>query len=289
MARIAPGESALHAGMAVVRLAVLVGNHADELLAPHFGFKTAAYSAIAASRHRRMFRLADVDHRLFDERGGRAGLDASTAGYALRFKEGLHLSRRNPAPEAAPVDCEGKGSLDFLASANATIADDAFRRIIAEIGVRLVLLVGEVVGARIAVAHIAQPDVAGLCLQLAIAVSGAGEAIERMIGDVKLHHTLAQRFQALSLGADHHARRDRGGARGGGSGAALDLDQTEAAGAERFEHVVGAEFWDLGPNLHRRPHDGRAFRHSHFHSVDGECDRFVRPRRGGSIIDLGDQ
>ena len=198
------------------------------------------------------------------------------------------MPRRNPAPKTAPIDREGKGSLDFLAGSNATVADDAFRRIVAEIGVRLVLLVGEVVSARVAVAHVAQPNVARLRLQLAIAIDGAGEAIERMIGNIKLHYTLAQCFQAFGLGMDHHARRDRGGARGGGSGAALDLDQAETAGAERLEHVSGAEFRDFGPSFHRRPHDGRAFRHMHFHSVDGERDRFVRPRRGGSVIDLGD-
>ena len=80
------------------------------------------------------------------------------------FEEGLHLPRRNPAAKTAPIDREGKGSLDFLASTDATVADDAFRRIVAEIRVQLVLLIGEVIGPRVAVAHIAQPDVARLRL-----------------------------------------------------------------------------------------------------------------------------
>ncbi|TPV98190.1 MAG: hypothetical protein USCAAHI_02356 [Beijerinckiaceae bacterium] len=181
---VTPGEAALDAGMAVVRLAVLVGHHADEFLAPHFRLEAAADAAIGAGRYRRMFRLADVDHRLLDERRGRAGLDAGAAGNAFRLEEGLHLARRNAAPKAAPVDGEREGPLHFLAGANAAVANDAFRRIIGEIGVGFVLFVGEMIGAVIAVAHIAQPDVARLRLQFAIAVGGAGEAIERMIRDI---------------------------------------------------------------------------------------------------------
>src|ERR1700732_2768576 len=112
MGRVTIGEAALDAGMAVIRLAVLVGNHADELLAAHLGLETAADPATATCRYRRMFRL-------LDESRGRARLDAGAAGYALRFAEGLHLPRRNPAPKTAPTDREGKGSLDFLASTDA--------------------------------------------------------------------------------------------------------------------------------------------------------------------------
>jgi hypothetical protein len=123
-----------------------VGNHADELLAPHLGLEAAADPAITARRYQGVFRLADVDHRLLDERRGRAGLDTGATGYALRFEEWLHLPRRSPARKTAPIDREGEGSLDFLASTNATVADDAFRRIVAKIRVRFVFFVGEVVG-----------------------------------------------------------------------------------------------------------------------------------------------
>ena len=49
----------------------------------------------------------------------------------------------------------------------------------------------EVVLARVAVAHLAQADGAGHVLELAVAVGRAGEAIERVIGDVELHHVAA--------------------------------------------------------------------------------------------------
>ena len=273
--RIAPGEAALDAGVAVVRLAVLVGNHADELLAAHLGLEAAADTAIGASRDRRMFGLADLDDRLFDERGGRASLDAGAAGDAFRFEEGLRLPCRNPAPEAAPVDRQREGALHFLAGANAAVANDAFRRIVAEIGVGFVLFFGEVVGAFITVAHIAQPDIARLRLQFAIAIGGAGEAIERMIGDIKLHHAFAQGFQTIGLGVDNHARCDRRCAGSRRPGTALDLDEAEPAGAERFEHVGGAEFRDFGADFHRRPHDGRAFRNMRLDAIDGQRDHFV--------------
>ena len=50
----------------------------------------------------------------------------------------------------------------------------------------------EVVLAVVAVAHLAQADRAGHVLQLAIAVGGAGQAVERMVGDVELHHVAAE-------------------------------------------------------------------------------------------------
>jgi hypothetical protein len=110
---------------------------------PHLGLEAATDPAIGASRYEGVFDRADVDHRLLDERRGRARLDAGAAGYALRFQERLRLPRRNPAPKTAPIDREGKRSLDFLAGSNATVADDAFRRIVAEIRVRFVFFVGE--------------------------------------------------------------------------------------------------------------------------------------------------
>ena len=46
--RVAPREAALHAGVAVVRLAVLVRHHADHFVALHLGFERAAHAAIGA-------------------------------------------------------------------------------------------------------------------------------------------------------------------------------------------------------------------------------------------------
>ena len=51
MVGVAPGEAALYAGMAVIGLAVLVGDHAHEFLAAHLGLEAAADAAIGAGRH----------------------------------------------------------------------------------------------------------------------------------------------------------------------------------------------------------------------------------------------
>ena len=90
----------------------------------------------------------------------------------------------------------------------------------------------EVVLAFIAVAHFAQADRAGHVLQFAIAVGGAGQAVQRMVGDVELHDALAELLEPLGLGVHHHARRDRRGAGRGRAGAAFDLDQAQPAGAK---------------------------------------------------------
>src|SRR5712675_2316741 len=65
----------------------------------------------------------------------------------------------------------------------------------------------DMAGAGVAVAHVAQADGTRHVLQLAVAVGGAGQAIQRMVGDVELHHALADLFQPLGLGRHDHARR----------------------------------------------------------------------------------
>ena len=122
----------------------------------------------------------------------------------------------------------------------------------------------------IAVAHLAQPYGACHVLQLAVAVGRAGQAIERMLRDVKLHHALAQPLQPLGLGVHHHTFGDRRSAGGGRPGPTLDLDQAQPAGAEGLDHIGGAEFRDLCADLHCRAHDGRAFRHYNLDAVNGE-------------------
>src|SRR5690349_17342500 len=80
--RITPGEAALHAGMAVIGLAVLERHHADDLIALHFRLERTANAAIGAGRDLRPFRLAHRVDVLFAERTRRAGLHAGAAGNA---------------------------------------------------------------------------------------------------------------------------------------------------------------------------------------------------------------
>ena len=99
------------------------------------------------------------------------------------------------------------------------------------------------VGALVAVAHVAQADGARHVLQLAVAVGGAGQAVERMVGDVELHHALRMLLQALrSASCTTMPVGDRRGARGRRAVAALDLDQAQAARAEASSMSVAHSF-----------------------------------------------
>jgi hypothetical protein len=102
-----------------------------------------------------------------------------------------------------------------------------------------------VVLAFVAVAHFAQADHASHVLQFAVAVGRAGEAVERVVGDVQLHHALAQLLQLGRLGAHDHAFFHRRGAGGRIAAPAFDLDQAQAAGAEGFQAVGGAQLGDI--------------------------------------------
>ena len=133
---VAIGEAALDAAMAVIGLAALVGDHADELLALHFRLEGAADAAIGAGRDHGMLGKPMRHHAFLDQRSGGAGLDAGAAGDAFRFEE-IGRARFDAGFEAPAFDRQSEGSLHLLAGADAAAAYDAFRRIISEIGVRI--------------------------------------------------------------------------------------------------------------------------------------------------------
>src|SRR5690606_11114284 len=84
---IAVGEAALDAGVAAVGLAVLPGDHANELLTAHLGAEGAADTAIGARGDDRALGKADRLVALFLQRVGRAGLDAGAAAHAFGGEE----------------------------------------------------------------------------------------------------------------------------------------------------------------------------------------------------------
>src|SRR3982075_3881394 len=61
---IADGEPAFHAGVAVVRMTVLVGDHANDFLALHLGAERAANTAVGAGRDDAVLGLALLDQSL---------------------------------------------------------------------------------------------------------------------------------------------------------------------------------------------------------------------------------
>ena len=69
----------------------------------------------------------------------------------------------------------------------------------------------------------------GHVLQFAVAVGRARQAVERMIGDVKLHDVTSNVGKATALRGHDHALRRLGRARRGEPAGALDLDETKAA------------------------------------------------------------
>ena len=81
----------------------------------------------------------------------------------------------------------------------------------------------------IAIAHISQANGPGHILQFAIAIGGTGEAIERMVRDIKFHDTTAEIAEAIRLGFHFDARGNRRGAGSGCALAAFDFNQTQAA------------------------------------------------------------
>src|SRR5690606_3701898 len=178
-------------------LAALIRRHPDDLAALQLGLEGAADATIGTGGDDAVLGLAGLDDRVLHQRRGRAGLHAGTAGHAFAVHEALILPGRHEGREAAAVDRQCECALHLLAGPDAARADDAFRRIEGEIRVRAILLACQVVGAVEAVARLPQPDAARHVLEFAIAVGGAGQAVERVVGDVEFHDVAPQLGEAL--------------------------------------------------------------------------------------------
>ena len=273
---VAEREPSLDAGMPVIGVAVLVGNHLDHFLALHLRAEGTANAAVGAGRDHGVFRLAHFDQRGFRQRRGGAGLHAGAAGHALGIEERLVLAGRDLGFESAAVDGESEGALDLIAGAHAARTDDALAGIECEVGVALVLLHIQVVLARISVANVPQTDGARHVLQFAVAVGRARQAVQRMIGNVELHDVAAHFRKPRVLRSHVHAVGHFGGARCRKAFGPLDFHQAQPAGAEGLEHVAGAEFWNVDAGQRGRADDHRALGNRHRLAVDGELHR----RRG---------
>ncbi|MHC2491490.1 hypothetical protein ACVII0_005282 [Sinorhizobium meliloti] len=291
------GEAALDAGMAAIRLAVLPGHHAHQLLAAHLRLERAADAAIGAGGDDRMLGLADLDHRFFRQRRRGASLHAGAAGDAFGGNEILVHAGGDARIEAAAADRQREGALHFLAGPHAARADDALGRIIGEIRVRFVLrrpfgvdlaIIARrhMVFAVIAVAHVAQAHGTGHVLQLAIAIGRAGEAVERVVGNIELHDAAADILQPLRLRRNADARSDRRRAGGRHAGAPVDLYETEPAGTEGIHHVGCAKLRHLDARFHCRAHDRRAFRHRDLASVDRQRHQLFGFGSRSAVVDF---
>jgi hypothetical protein len=112
MVGIAPGEAALDAGMAPVRLAVLVGHHAHQLIAVELGLERTAHAAIGAGGHDERVGVPSSITDFSCKRRRRAGLHAGAAADAIRRQEIVpappaltRLSKPRPSIVSAKVPC----------------------------------------------------------------------------------------------------------------------------------------------------------------------------------------
>ena len=112
-----------------------------------------------------------------------------------------------------------------------------------------------------AVTHLREAHFLGGIEQIDVGIFAAVKQIDGVVGDVKLHHALAQPAEAFALGMDHNAVGDRRRARSRCAGAAIDFDQADPARAEGIEHIGGAELRNFYSGLHSRAHDRGAFGH----------------------------
>ena len=154
----------------------------------------------------------------------------------------LMLSGGHQRVEAASLDRQGKSSLRIVAGTHATRAQDASRGIEGEVWIGVVDLEVEMILAAVVIADVLQPGNARHLVQFALAARLAFEGIERMVRHVEFHHAAAQFRKLFVLGMHLHSGFDRGGAGGRVTVAPFDLDQAEAAGAERAHRIGRAQF-----------------------------------------------
>ena len=284
--RVPPREPPLHAGVAVVRLAILVRRHAHHLVAFQLGAQRTPDAAVSAGGVDAAIRHPVRHHGFLDERGRGARLHAGAARDAFGIHEGDGAGGHFGS-EASPVDGQGEGALHFVARSHATGADDALGGIELKIGVGGIDRRVQVVGAAF-VAHVAQTNGPRHILQLAVAVGGAGKAVERMIGDVELQHAAPHASDSLGLRAHHHVGRYRLGAGRQESAPTVHLHQTDATRSEGSQIVRGAELGYAQPRLEGGAQDRASRRRRHPLTVNDEGylggDVAVPRRRRRAVI-----
>ena len=272
---VAPRKASLHAGMPLVGTTIHGGHHAHDLIALHLRFERAPHAAVGAGGLYGALWLAGIDDRLFDECGRGTRLHAGAARYALAGEEPLVHAGAHFRGEAAVGDAERKGALNLVAGAHTARAHDALGRVEREVGITLVLFGHEMVGAVHAISHFAQPHRARHVLQLAVTVRRAREAIERVVGDVQLHHVAPHPRHLWRLRAHDHARLHRRGARRRQSASPIHLHDAQATRAERLERIGRAQFGDVHAHRTRGLHDAGTGRHAHRHAIHREFDHVI--------------
>ena len=275
--------------MPLVGMAILVGRHADYGVAIQFRMEGAADAAVSAGRRHAALWRTQFDHRLLDQRLGRAVLHAGAAGDAIGVHEGLRLACGHGGFIAAAVDGQGVGPLDVLTGAHAAVADDALRWIEDEIRVRIVAGLGPPLPRGDPVAAVLDAQRLGHVLQFTIAVGRAAHAIQRVVRNVEFDHAAAQFLEPLRAGRDHHPLLCFGRTGSRIALAPLDLDQANPAGAESVERIGGAQFGHIDAGLGRGAHHRGSPGNRDALAIDRQVDRLAyrnRDRRSKVCVSL---
>ncbi len=155
MCGVTPGEATLTQECPRLALPSLYGTMRTTS-SPRISAERATHTAIGASGHHRMLGLADLDDGFLGQRRGRASLHAGAAGDAFGTEETFLHAGRDDGVESASGNRQRERALLFFAGAHAARADDALRRIVGEVRIRLVLARIGMLIALVTVAHIAQ-------------------------------------------------------------------------------------------------------------------------------------
>jgi hypothetical protein len=123
-------------------------------------------------------------------------------------------------------------------------------------------------------ARLRPADLHGLVLQRTLAALVAHRAVQRVVDEQQLHHTLLGLAGDLGgqLRTHHHAVGDRLGARGDRLALALHVHQALPAGAGRSQQRVVAEPRDVDAHPLGGADDQLALGRGHLDAVDGERD-----------------
>ena len=132
---IAVRETALHAGMALVRATVAVRHHARHGAVGDLGDERTTHATVSAGGGDRLLRQAGGDDRLLHQCAGGTGFDAGAAGHTLRLEERLLLRGGDARIDAAAFDRQRERALRVFAGAHAARADDA--QVVVEAEIRI--------------------------------------------------------------------------------------------------------------------------------------------------------
>ena len=212
-------------------------------------------------------------------------MHASATRHAFGIQEIGH-PRRYFGFKAASRNGQRERALGFFAGTYATRANDALARVKAKIGIGFVFNGLEVIFAIVTVAHFTQTHCTGHVLQFAIAIGGACQTIQGVIGNIQFHGATTNIGQLGRLRVHFDAVRNRRRARSGVTTATLNFHHAQSARAKWLQTIGRTQFRHVNTGHDGGPHDGCAFRHAYFPVIYGQGHLFIRQAGWRAVIQL---